>query len=423
MPSSTQSTSPVSEASSAGRTSRTWQLREHLGHEWTDELVGFPWPDSRAPRVTDGDGRACTVQLSGGKAWFRVACLPAFGAVSYQACPAQGQAAAPCARAQGEGDTIVIGHDAIALRVPGSQSCPAGDETGQRLPAPILGVRRADGAWLGSGTFCGSPDQTISAIRFETVEEGPLWCTYAVTYLAGERDYRVEYRFEAGVSHAGITEYSRLGHDAEWLFDCYPGFAPTHGCFGHHRTWGKTALLELDYSGRQHIGDVQAPDQNMHFFVDDFDAFTFVNGSTALGLAAAHDGEWSFIPQNPISLLPRSGPALVWRAPCKAGRRLWHLFLAGAGDIVPDGDYFATPAARIRRKYETTLDWVKDLVLAWQDKPDSGTAIRRLHQGRSCPRASALPHLPRAAAVRQIPRPRRGDGAGTIRFRRPLSAE
>ena len=216
-------------------------------------------------------------------------------------------------------------------------------------PRRSLGVRQADGAWFGRGSFHGSPEQTITDIRFETVEEGALWCSYAVVYQAGERAYRVEFRFEAGMPHVCITEHSRLGHDAAWLFDIYPGFAPTQAAYGHHRTWGATAVIELDYSGRQHLGDVQAPDQNIHFFVDDFDTFTFMNDTVALGLAAARDGEWSYIPQNPISLRPLAGPALDWRASCKAGHRVWHLLLASAGEIVAEGDYFSTPAARVRR--------------------------------------------------------------------------
>jgi len=378
MTSLTQLYKPATEGQSKGQTPITWQIREHLGHEWTDELVGFPWEGARAPRVTDDAGQACPAQLSGGKAWFRVECLPAFATLNYQAFARAGEDACdsgevlPCARAQMEGDTVIIGHEAIALRVPATQNCAAGDETGQHLPAPILGVRLADGCWLGQGSFHGSPDQAITGIRFEIVEEGVLWCAYAVVYQAGERDYRVEYRFEAGNPHVCLTEHSRLGHDAEWLFDIYPGFAPTQACFGHHRTQGKTRVVELDYSGRQHLGDVQAPDQNMHFFVDDFDAFTFLHGATALGLVAARDGDWSYIPQNPISLLPRPGLSLVWRAGCKAGHRVWHLFLAATGEIVDEGDYYTTPAAKIRRKYQSTLDWVKDLVLAWKDKPDTG---------------------------------------------------
>ncbi len=354
---------------------KTFTIQEHLNHEWTDELVGFAWPEAQAPVVAGPDGTRLASQVSDGKVWFKVDRLPAFGQVRYAVQPARRAAARPrpCATAKRDGRTMVVSNGRISLRLPASQACRAAAE-GQRLPAPLLGLRRGRAAWIGKGTLAVTPDLKVREIRFETLEEGPLWCAYAVTYAAGEHDYRVTFRLDAGESHVRIAEHSRLCFEAAWEFDLFPGFRPTKAAYGHHRTWGKTKVLDLDYSGKMHLGDVQAPDQSIHYFVDDFDAYMFLNGRDCLGLAVTHDGDWTFIPENPISMLPRKGPSLVLRAGCKAGIRKWLLFFADAAKSTPES-YWDSPAATFRRKYETTLDWVKDLVLEWDEVPDSQRPI------------------------------------------------
>jgi hypothetical protein len=346
---------------------KSWVIRELLNTTWTEELVGFPWAEEDAPAVTGPDGQPVVTQLSAGKVWFVVEKLPALGEVAYRA-GASATPAPPCVTVRREQDTAVLSNGVISLRVPAALS--GGDTPdGQVLPGPLLALRRGEGPWVGEGRLFASPDQTISDIRFETVEEGPLWCVYAVTYVAGENEYRVEYRLEVGAAYVRIGEHSTLGHDTRWEFDLQPDFAPTRAAYGHHRTWGKTKALDLEYSGRMHLGDVQAPDQPIHYFSDDFDAYTFLNDREALGLCALRDGDWTFLPANPIALRPLAGPRLLWSASCQAGNRHWALFFATA-DAALQEDYYATPAARMRRKFETTLDWVKDLVLEWDDLPD-----------------------------------------------------
>jgi hypothetical protein len=348
---------------------RQFRLREHLNHEWADELVGFPWEGRTCPWVTGPDGRELPAQLSGGKVWFVVDRLPALGSAEFQA---EGEAAArtPCASAAREGDAMVLSNGRIGLRVPASQSCAAaaGSEE-QALPGPLLGIRHGDGPWIGRGVLRASPDQAISEIRFETVEEGPLWCAYAVRYLAGDKEYRVAYRLDAGAARVQIAEHSLLCHDARWEFDIHPGFEPRRAAYGHHSTQGRTRIIDLEFSGRQHLGDVQAPDQPTHFFRDDFDVYAFLNDRLALGLCAVRDGDWTCLSQNSISMLPGAGPSLLWRATCKAGKRVWLAYFGDAGDHVAEGDWTATPGGRLRREYETTLDWVKDLVLEWEEEP------------------------------------------------------
>jgi hypothetical protein len=265
---------------------------------------------------------------------------------------------------------MILSNGVFSLKVPASQQCaPSGE--GQILPAPMLAMQQKDGPWIGTGKLQISPDQTITEIRFETIEEGPLWCAYAVTYKAGESDYRVEFRLDAGKPYVRIDEHSRLCHDAHWAFDIYPGFQPNRAAYGHHSTRRKTRIFDLEYSGRQHLGDVQAPDQSIHFFKDDFEVYSFLNNQTCMGLCVLQDGDWTYIAQNPISMLPGTGPSLLWKASCKAGRRIWLVFFGAAADHVADLEWHTTPAAKLHRKFETSLDWVKDLVLEWEEGPDA----------------------------------------------------
>ncbi|OPZ30471.1 MAG: hypothetical protein BWZ02_00758 [Lentisphaerae bacterium ADurb.BinA184] len=345
-------------------------IQERLGHTWRDEVVGFPWDGGVTPAIRPaGGGAPLPAQLSGGRVWFTVAELPALGRAEFIAEPADSAPPAPCATATPDGDTLVVSNGVLAVRVPATQRFAAVSE-GQRLPAPLLGVRRGQAPWIGNGWLCASPDQTLSDVAFSTLEEGPLWCRYRLTYHAGEHEYEVELRLDAGSPCLRIAEHSTLCHDSAWSLDIAPGFQPQRAAFGHHRTWGKTAFLDLEYTGRQHLGDVQAPDQNIHFFADDFDAYSFLAGPVALGLAATDDGDWTFLAQNPISMKPGPGPSLVLSASCKAGVRKWMLFFADAAAYNAD-DYFTSPAAGWRRKFETPLDWVKDMVLDWEDRPDA----------------------------------------------------
>lgn len=346
-----------------------WTIREYLKADWSNELVGFPWSGPQRPAVTDASGKPLTAQLSGGKAWFVVERLTSLGQVTYRAAATDSATGKPCATARADAGSMVLANGVVAIRVPATAVLSAA-ATGQTLPAPLQGVRWGKGSWIGTGQLHASPDQVITDVRFEVVEEGPLWCTYAVTYQAGEHDYRIEYRLDAGAPYIRISEHSTLCHDTRWEFDLHPGFAPTRAAYGHHRTWGKTKVIDLDYSGQQHLGDVQAPDQNIHFFADDFDAYTFLNGKDAIGLCALRDGDWTFLPANPISLRPLAGPRLVLDAPCKAGERHWLLFGGDAAAATTE-DFYATPAAHWRRKFDTTLDWVKDLTLEWDDLPDT----------------------------------------------------
>jgi len=177
--------------------SKKWTIQERLHAEWTSELVGYPWNDPRRPAVTDADGKTLTVQVSGGKAWFVVERLTALSQVSYRAEAAHTPDAGPCATVREDAGAVVLSNGVVAIRVPASVSpgAAAGDRD---LPAPLQALRWGEGPWIGAGRLHTSPDQTITDIRFHIVEEGPLWCTYAVTYVADEHDYRIDYRLDAG---------------------------------------------------------------------------------------------------------------------------------------------------------------------------------------------------------------------------------
>jgi len=349
-----------------------FRMREHLGHEWRNELVGFSWRLADAPVVTDPAGKRLPAQLSGGKVWFVVERLPSFGRQAYRwRMPERATRRKPSATARKDGNSMVLSNGTISIRVPATRKVRKGCRS---LPAPIQGLRSKSAPWIGGGVLYPCPDQHVEQIRFEALERGPLWCTYSVTYEAGERTYEVHYRLDAGSSHVRIHEHSRLGHDVRWELDLYPGLRPSRATYGHHSTWQRTRDIDLDYSGQQHLGDLQAPEQNMHFFVDDFDAFSFLGKGRAVSICAADDGLWSFAPQNPISMLPLKGPKLVLRASCKAGVRRW-LLHAGPPNACRRQPFSTTDIGRLRRKYDTTLDWVKDLALEWDEIP----ARRRPH--------------------------------------------
>lgn len=348
-------------------TKAAFAIHEHLGHEWRDELIGFPWEGAAAPAIVDQRRKCLPTQLADGKVWFKVDHLPADGCVRYR-CGADAAEQEPCARARRDGKSMALDNGRVAIRVPASAACRRRGSNGQVLAGPVMGVRQGRGKWLGAGRFRGSADQEIAAIRFEVVEEGPLWCRYAVTYEADDGAYRVEYRLDVGAPYVRLAEHSSLCRETGWELDLYQGFEPSQAVYAHHSTQGRTKVFNLEYDGRQHLGDLQAPEQSIHYFPDDFDAFGFLNAKDYVGLCATEDGAWTYLPENPVHLQPRRGPKLVLSASCKAGCRRWLLLVGSAAESTID-DFYQTPIARARRKHETTLDWVKDLVLDW-DEPE-----------------------------------------------------
>jgi hypothetical protein len=268
----------------------------------------------------------------------------------------------------------VLDNGVAAVRVPAACRCaPAAGEE-QELPAPVLAVRLPDGTWCGSGRLRVSAPAPVEAIEFETLAEGPLFCLYAVTYRSGERAYRVEYRLEKDSSWVRLRETSSLCHDAAWTLDLYPGLAPLRGAYHNNRRGWRGALEPLRYDGTQHIGDVQAPENVVHYFEDDFEAFAALGEEQAVAVAAAEAGAWTYLPDNPIHVRPQQGPRLVLEASAKAGERRWGLH-AGAAAAFEEEWFFDTPPGRFLRRTETRLDQVKEMTLAWEDVDDRARPV------------------------------------------------
>ena len=107
-----------------------------------------------------------------------------------------------------DGNRLAINGNQLQVMVPdenGDVNLPA-----SKAPAPVLGVAREMGQWVGAGKFDAPADLMVQKISTRVVEQGPLFLKYAITYtFSGDRWYSVELTIQRNESHVEISEYAK----------------------------------------------------------------------------------------------------------------------------------------------------------------------------------------------------------------------
>ncbi|MHB9134383.1 MAG: hypothetical protein ACYDBB_25200 [Armatimonadota bacterium] len=208
---------------------RTFQLKEWLEHEYTDELVSYPTTFAvgecrmESLRLLDDTGREVTYQLADVKKakdgslrsatiWFWVDKLPAMGQRMYtlygsksSRCKAPVWKKSPIAWTSLNADTVEVSNSIYALKLAGNKEF-AQPEDAVKVGGPLRNFKGADGVWRGSGEL-----QTESAVirhALKITELGPLWTTFVSRF-----------DFVAPPGTGGMND----GPYYEMTFKVYPG--------------------------------------------------------------------------------------------------------------------------------------------------------------------------------------------------------
>ena len=140
-----------------------------------------------------------------------------------------------------EAETAVLSSDSVSVRVPAGKVTFAGGRTLSQIPAPLLGISRRAGQWIGGGRWTGGNDLRVLEMRGETLENGPLMVRHAVTYVLDKnRQYQIVFQLEDSADFVTIEEklsgFGTAPPLASWEFSFQKGLEPdgrlaahTHG--------------------------------------------------------------------------------------------------------------------------------------------------------------------------------------------------
>ena len=349
----------------------TFTVQDHLAHTWRDELVGFnlpaPFEPDNWPAVQDYRGRLQPSQITEEQGrrrlFFVVDELPAGDRLVYALAGGKGEPWPDPFEVECSDGTVTLGNGRTALRVPAS--C---EELGA-FPAPVLGVRRGDGPWLGAGRLR-LPDALVpKSVVSELVERGPLWMTWRLTYRCqGGQRYTVELKLFADRDHVEITEHSELCRDSHWELSLSSGLNPDH--FWTHRD----DLRPLDFAAaaaQPNLGAVQMPVYSGIWVPDDYYYVAVMNraaeAGTAVAAAGVRGGSWDYPYANQIDLERTTDGDAFLRLSIRAGHRSWLLMAVDRDGLLNTQPRQDNPVHRVVKQYETPLDKVKDWTLAWDD--------------------------------------------------------
>lgn len=211
----------------------TFTIKDHLHHQWRNELVTYRVEKAKVPdpaRLTGPDGKVVPVQVRDlGKAAevsFIVRDLPADGQVSYTL---SGGAAVgrPMTETLRHGLLLDSGQVAALVPVAGETKAAPGQTLGD-LPAPLLAVRKADGPWLGAGRLVG--DLPAQSVKTTLVAAGPVYAEVRTDYTLEGGRYSATVRVISGQPAVLVAEeFDMPAAAAEKCFfqyDLKEGFEP-----------------------------------------------------------------------------------------------------------------------------------------------------------------------------------------------------
>ena len=203
---------------------RRFTLEEFAGRDWAPELLRYAveLPAGTDPKklaligpdgapvafqlddVVTGRGRPTRARLA------FVAGLPANAAATYTlAAGAPPRPPAGVTRAK-RGAVLELSNAICAVRVPAASTTYKTPVPASEVPGPILGMRLADGAWVGASAL--HTARLVSGYAVRTVMDGPACAEVEITYaFAPKGFYRVNLRVAAGLDYVAIREAFDLG--------------------------------------------------------------------------------------------------------------------------------------------------------------------------------------------------------------------
>ncbi len=251
-----------------------FELREHIGVHWVNELVSFPFTapagtcHPRSVQLTGPDGPVA-VQLSEIEAWpddgsvraakvsFVVAALPALGRQTFTLDYGPTPAAAPPVTdlsISPTRDQLELATSQFAIRLPRGERRYEPAARPAEVPGPVSALRLADGTWFGGSGLYGV--RSVTGYAAQLVEQGPVFARATMSY-AFDDGTRMELsvRLIAGdckvTWHMNVQEgrtlradrSSRTAAQGGWRLDLSRGLDPLLGVLApehndDHR-WGK----------------------------------------------------------------------------------------------------------------------------------------------------------------------------------------
>lgn len=208
-------------------------VKEYLGHAWTDEVVSFNF-DVKAGSymLADENGNPVPAQfvnpvkkdgrLTGTVA--TVVTLPPDGTLTRYLCPVAGKKPASSLQLTTEKNVVTLGNDRLSIAVPklpGKLAQPVALST---LPAPILGLKNADGPWLGKGSWSSAEKLMVSEARTDVLVTGQILLTVALVYVFTDgTSYTVTTQLGEKQDAALVTEDYTSPDKCSLIFDLGAG--------------------------------------------------------------------------------------------------------------------------------------------------------------------------------------------------------
>ncbi|MFN3651061.1 MAG: hypothetical protein ACK47B_15915 [Armatimonadota bacterium] len=240
---------------------RSYSVTERYGVSHPQQIIDFDGAPAGDPRnwyVIGPDGREAPFQLLGGGKLAVMTDLPAGAKKTWRL--QAGRPQAPFAgrvtlRKHGGGYELVNGLTGVRIPTPPADL--------SRTPAPIQGVRYADGAWSATGPNFLSV--AARAMEVQVLEQGPLKAVVVVLYRfprpelrdgervvapAGEGFYRCTVELQAGQPSVLVEDDTDV--DFSYTLDLYPGLLPTQARYRGARSESPEA--GRDESGRKYEG-------------------------------------------------------------------------------------------------------------------------------------------------------------------------
>ena len=431
----------ITGSAAAAKEQQSWEIKDSLGHGWTNELVFFPVNDSNA--VAGNESKYSVTDESGQLLPFQF-CRRLRSAGTPEDCLAllidlppnstrRFALSAEKSTVPGRGDVRVrmdkgsleLAAGRTAVRIAAADGFKPGAPF-ERLPAPIQAVQGLSGRWLGEGSLKGS--WPVRSFRVQVDAAGPLFAQATIRYEFDDRKfYQVCVRVVSGEEVVLVAEDFALSA-AELkttVFAVPPDLAPEPGTpsalsdwllrrgmgwqdvitattnypcfrFNFFKNWEADRATKYDLAGgtvltRQGVGAgtndwrqgmVLTPYQGRgnRVVAVGFDAPG--KSSDYLGLFERFLSRWQHPNENQVPL-PWLDEGVVGHFMAFEGHREWGLMVgdSSAGAVEKAKKHGGSVFAPIRlaqvKHGATPLDKVKDWTLDWE--LPAGTTYPRLY--------------------------------------------
>ena len=424
----------IAVSSATAQEPQTWEIKESLGHGWTNELVFFSVKDTNAvpghePQysVTDETGQLLPFQFWRQPPAVEKTCLTLL--INLAPDSLRRFTLTPASRpAQHRSDvhvqtdskgSIVLSVGRTAVRIASADGFEPGTPL-EKLPAPIQAVKGLSGQWLGEGKLQGL--WPVRAFSVATDATGPLFAQATIRYEFDDRKfYQVRVRVISGEDVVLVEEDFALSTDelkkttfvtppdlapepgtpsglSDWLVRGGMGWmdvataATNYPCFRFNffKNWEAERVTKYDLGGGTVLtrpglaagtsdwrqGMVLTPYQGRgnRVVAVGFDA----PGKSAdyLGFFSRYLSRWQHPVENQVPL-PWLDEGVVGQFIAFEGHREWGLLVGDSGAVAEEkskkhgGSVFAPIRAAQVKHGETPLDKVKDWTFEWNLPADT----------------------------------------------------